>query len=82
MIFRDSGVTVAWDAKKDSLLELAEAHGVEVDFSCRSGACHTCMCALIEGDIEYIHDDVFKPDGEDQILICSCIPKTNVILDL
>lgn len=82
VIFQDSGLTVAWDGEKDSLLELAEAHGINVDFSCRSGVCHTCMCTLIEGDIEYIHDDVFLPDEEDQVLICSAIPKSRVIIDL
>lgn len=82
VIFQNSGVTVSWDGDKVSLLELAEAHGVEADFSCRSGMCHTCICTLLEGDIEYIHDDVFLPDEEDQVLICLAIPKTKVILDL
>ena len=64
------------------LLELAEANGVEADFSCRSGICHTCVCTLVEGEVEYINDDAFLPDEEDQVLICSSIPKTNVIIDV
>jgi ferredoxin len=82
VVFLDSGITVAWDGTKDSLLELAEAHDLDVDFSCRSGVCHTCMSTLIEGEIEYIHDDVYMPEEDDQILICSAIPKTRVIIDL
>ena len=80
--FQRAGVTVQWDGKADTLLELAEANGVEVDFSCRSGICQTCVCTLVEGEVEYINDDAFLPDEEDQVLICSSIPRTNVIIDV
>lgn len=80
--FRRSGVTVPWDPAKESLLELAEDSGLVPDFNCRSGYCHTCMCALIEGETEYFHDDVLPPDEEGQILICSSRPKTDVIIDI
>ena len=80
--FRRSGVAVPWDPAKESLLELAEANGLVPDFSCRSGYCHTCMCALIEGETEYIHDDVIPPEEEEQILICSSRPKTDVVIDV
>jgi uncharacterized protein len=79
--FRWAEMTVPWDGATETLLDLAEAHGVDADFSCRSGVCHTCACTLLEGEIEYINDDVFEPDEEGQILICSAIPKTNIVLD-
>src|SRR5262249_53057003 len=41
--FARSGLTVAWDPKFASLLELAEACDVPVRWSCRTGVCHTCM---------------------------------------
>jgi ferredoxin len=80
--FGRSGVTVKWDPALDSILELAEANGLDPDNSCRSGYCHTCMCKLVEGEIEYIHDDVIEPDEEGQVLICSSRPKTNVTVDV
>ncbi len=80
--FQGSGVTVKWDPAKESILELAEANGLDPDFSCRSGVCHTCMCRLIEGEVEYIHDDALLPDEDDQVLICSSRPKTNVTVDI
>ena len=80
--FQGSGVTVKWDPAKESILELAEANGLDPDFNCRSGVCHTCMCRLVEGEVEYIHDDVLIPDEEDQVLICSSRPKTNVTVDI
>jgi ferredoxin-NADP reductase len=38
--FARSGITVAWDRKFASLLELAEACDVPVRWSCRTGVCH------------------------------------------
>src|SRR5206468_860270 len=42
--FSRVGLTVPWDPKFQSLLELAEACDVPVRFSCRSGVCHMCEC--------------------------------------
>ena len=80
--FRRSGVTVTWDPDKETILDLAEANGVTPDFSCRSGVCHTCMCTLIEGEIEYVNDDALLPEEEGQILICSSRPKTDITVDV
>jgi len=80
--FRRSGVTVDWDPEIETILELAEANGVTPDFSCRSGLCHTCMCTLIEGEIEYVNDDALLPEEEGQILICSSKPKTDITVDV
>ena len=79
--FKRSGVTVNWDPEIETILELAEANGVTPDFSCRSGVCHTCMCALIEGEIEYVNDDAFLLEEKGQILICSSKPKTDITVD-
>jgi len=49
--FARSGITVAWDPKFASLLELAEACDVPVRWSCRTGVCHTCMTGLIAGSL-------------------------------
>ena len=77
-----SGVTVTWDPDTETILDLAEANGLTPDFSCRSGVCHTCMCTLIEGEIEYVNDDALLPDEEGQILICSSKPKTDITVDV
>ena len=80
--FRKSGRTVDWDPKAGTILELAEANGLTPDFSCRSGVCHTCMCRLVAGEVEYVDDGVFMPDEPDQVLICSSRPKTDVTVDV
>ncbi len=80
--FKSSNVTVPWDSGHDNILELAEANGVIVDFSCRSGVCHTCMCELIEGEVEYVNDDAMLPEDESDVLICSSVPKTDITIDV
>lgn len=80
--FRRSNIAVAWDSTLETILDLAEANGIAADFSCRSGVCQTCICDLIEGEIEYIHDDVYPPEEEGKVLICSSVPKTDVVIDV
>jgi len=80
--FRRSEKTAPWDPSKENLLEFAESLGLDPDFSCRSGFCHTCLTTLIEGEIEYVDDAVMVPDEENEVLICSSRPKSDVILDV
>jgi hypothetical protein len=79
--FDQSGVTVAWDSGVDSILELAEAHGLRPDYSCRSGICHTCMCRLIAGEVTYIVEPADLPDPG-HVLICCSRPVSDVIVDV
>jgi len=79
--FARSGLTLSWDAKYRSLLELAEACDVSVRWSCRTGVCHTCETALIAGDVEYDPEPLDPPANGDA-LICCCRPRGEVILDL
>ena len=79
--FARSGLTLPWDAKYRSLLELAEACDVAVRWSCRTGVCHTCETALIEGDVEY-DPEPLDPPAKGDALICCCRPQSEVVLDL
>lgn len=79
--FARSGITVAWDRKFASLLELAEACDVPVRWSCRSGVCHTCMTGLIGGSITYNPEPLEKP-APGNVLICCSQPNAGVTLDL
>jgi len=80
--FKKSGVTATWNKSVESLLELAEDAGVNADSSCQSGTCHTCLVTVLAGTFEYGEEDVFEPDGEDEILICSAQPTSDMIIDL
>jgi ferredoxin len=79
--FSRSGVSTNWDLSFDSILDLAEANGLNLDYSCRSGVCHTCMCRLAEGDVEYIEEPLNPPD-DGFVLICVCKPKNKVVIDI
>lgn len=79
--FARSGITVAWDPKFGSLLELAEACDVPVRWSCRTGVCHTCMTGLISGSITYAPEPLERP-ASGNVLVCCSQPKADVILDL
>jgi ferredoxin-NADP reductase len=79
--FARSGITVAWDPKFQSLLELAEACDVPVRWSCRTGVCHTCMTGMIGGSITYAPEPLERP-APGNVLVCCSQPKTNVIIDL
>jgi ferredoxin-NADP reductase len=79
--FARSGITVAWDRKFASLLELAEACDVPVRWSCRTGVCHTCMTGLIGGSIAYNPEPLERP-APGNLLVCCSQPNAGVTLDL
>jgi ferredoxin len=79
--FARSGLTVNWDAKYASLLELAEACDVPVRWACRTGVCHTCESALISGTIAY-YPDPLDPPAPGNILVCCAQPQSELSLDL
>jgi len=79
--FARSGLGVPWGPAYQSLLEFAEACDVSVKWSCRTGVCHTCECALISGSVRYDPEPV-EPPAEGDVLICCARPETEVELDL
>jgi ferredoxin-NADP reductase/MOSC domain-containing protein YiiM len=79
--FARSGITVAWDRRFASLLELAEACDVPVRWSCRIGVCHTCMTGLIDGSITYNPEPLESP-APGNVLVCCSQPTAGVTLDL
>lgn len=79
--FARSGLTAAWDATCETILDLAEHHGLSPAYSCRSGICHTCVCKLVEGEVEYIEEPLDPPDAG-SVLICCSKPKSTVVIEV
>jgi ferredoxin-NADP reductase/MOSC domain-containing protein YiiM/ferredoxin len=79
--FTRSGLRVPWGPRFQSLLELAEACDVPVKWSCRTGVCHTCECALIDGIVDYQLDPL-EPPAEGNALICCSQPRSDVEINL
>jgi len=82
VVFSKSNQTVTWTPDAGTLLELAQANGLEPENSCCQGVCMICMCSLEEGKVEYIEPPADEPD-KDSVLVCIARPKTErVVIDL
>jgi len=79
--FVRSGVSVRWSERYQSLLELAEACDVPTRWSCRTGVCHSCQTALIDGSVRYIPSPL-SPAARGTVLLCCAQPKGDLQLDL
>lgn len=79
--FSKSGIKANWNPSFESILDLAEANGLSPDYSCRSGICRTCICALESGEVDYVLEPLDPPDPG-SVLICCAKPRTNVVLGI
>ncbi|MCK5478362.1 MAG: pyridoxamine 5'-phosphate oxidase family protein [Methylococcales bacterium] len=71
--FTESRLEQAWSQNDGSLLEFAEAHGLNPSYGCRSGQCGACKARLLSGKVTY-KQAISTPLNEDEILLCSAIP--------
>ncbi|CAH0340909.1 pyridoxamine 5'-phosphate oxidase family protein [Rhizobium sp. CECT 9324] len=62
-----------WTPEAGTLLELAEARGLEPEFSCREGTCGTCRTKLTKGAVTYIKEPT-AAIGEGEVLLCCAVP--------
>jgi uncharacterized protein len=82
IVFSKSGKTLNWSDADGSILDFAEANGINPDYSCRAGVCGTCMCKIAEGEVAYDEEPSADIDPG-SVLICISRPKTaRVILDI
>ncbi len=80
--FTRSQRTAEWNGSHETLLEFAEAQGLNPDFSCRAGLCGTCACRLLEGEVSYTAPPTAAV-APGSVLICISQPKTaRLSLDL
>lgn len=79
--FGKSGRSVNWSEDAQSLLALAESHGLRPPFSCRAGVCGSCKTGLLAGEVSYFEEPLDDP-GAGQVLICCARPKSSLVLDL
>ena len=79
--FLRSGTIVQWPSgESKTLLELAEANGIDLAYGCRYGDCATCQTRLVSGTVQYRHKTKARPDTG-TCLPCCCRPTTSVVLD-
>ncbi len=80
VVFARSGKTLSWKSDQGSLLDLAEKHGISIDYGCRAGSCGTCVTAIKEGEVSYLSEPDAEPD-EGSCLTCIAVPRSHLILD-
>jgi ferredoxin-NADP reductase len=79
--FSRSGKQLPWESSAGTLLEFAEAQGINVDSGCRAGGCGTCQTTILAGEVAYRQTPDFDPEPG-TCLMCVCTPKTSVSLEL
>ena len=78
--FARSGRRAQWKPESGSLLDLALANDVEVQYSCRNGECQSCVQRLVSGGADYpACDEPLLAEG--QVLLCQAVPRGDVVLD-
>jgi ferredoxin-NADP reductase/MOSC domain-containing protein YiiM len=79
--FVRTGLNVRWGEGCASILELAEACDVPVQWSCRTGVCHTCETGLLDGTVDYSPEPLDAP-ADGNLLVCCSRPETDLAIDL
>jgi ferredoxin-NADP reductase len=77
--FTLSGKTGALLANQ-SVLEAAEAIGVDIDYSCRVGTCGTCTIRLLEGAVTMEIEDGLDPADKARGMVLACQAKSTANL--
>jgi ferredoxin len=73
VFFMESAKEARWEPGSGTLLDLAEARGLQPAFSCRSGTCGACKATIVQGAVSYLKQPVARV-AEDEALICCAVP--------
>jgi ferredoxin-NADP reductase len=65
-----------------TLLEQAEACGLQPKFGCRMGICLTCTSHKTTGHVRHLRTGALSVEPDSQIQICSTVPVGDVTVDL
>jgi ferredoxin-NADP reductase len=60
----------------ESILDVAEDMGVDIDYSCRTGICGTCKVKLLSGEVTMEVEDSLEPEEKAQGIILACQAKS------
>lgn len=78
--FARSEKTLSWTPDCGTLLEFAEANGINLDSGCRAGNCGTCQTAIREGKVKYLSDPG-APCDEGSCLVCVAVPQGPIVVE-
>jgi len=68
--------------KGQSVLDAALANGQDAPFACKAGVCSTCMCKVIEGEVEMISNHALEDYEVERgyVLSCQSYPLTDKLI--
>ena len=81
--FQKSGKVLEWNGRFESILELAEDNGIEIEYECRQGFCGTCKVKLLSGEVDMDIEDGLEDEDREEgfILTCVAVPKSDIVLE-
>ena len=67
----------------ETVLDVADALGIEIESSCRAGTCGTCKVKLLEGRVTMEVEDALDPGEKEQGIILACQARSDaeVVVD-
>lgn len=69
--FARSGKSIG-QLRGQTVLDLAESHGIEIPYECRAGVCGQCKVSLLRGRVAMDSDDALTAEERSQGLILCC----------
>ncbi len=81
--FQTSDKILKWDDRFESILELAEENGIDIEYECRQGFCGTCKVKLLAGEVDMETEDGLEDEEirNGFILTCVSVPKSDIVLE-
>lgn len=80
--FSSSSITVPIPAS-ESVLDVADANGVDIDSSCRNGTCGACKVKILQGQVTMEVEDGLDAGEKDEgwILACQAMATEDLVID-
>lgn len=63
--------TITMD-RDQSILEAARENALDPPFACKAGVCSTCMCRVVEGEVEMVQNHALDDDEVNRGYVLSC----------